>query len=134
MSRASEKRILDEVNLWMPRLGIYSWHVNVEFLDKGSRGTVAEVVFAPYSEGYREARLLVYVKAIAERTPRQQTLDIIHELRHLHYERINAKIQQMCGVETIVTKAIEAEIETLCDKDALYFYKLYSRRKKRTEG
>lgn len=135
MAGASQRKIIADVNLWMPRIGLHSWHLNVEFLDKSRRGgAVAEIEFSPIIEGYREAKLKIYMPAFNAQTERQRTLDIIHELRHLHYERILAKLESFCGEDTIVTNAVMAEIETLCDKDALYFYKLYSRRKKRTEG
>lgn len=124
--RVSKKKVLDDVNLWANRLGESNWHILVDFDESANQHFTT---FAEYREGYREARICFSMKLLSDRDRRAQTLDIIHELRHLHYEPLRDKLHSFVGGGTLFS-ALSAEVEKLCDRDALFFYRLFSRRKK----
>lgn len=128
--KVSQKWILATVNSLIPRLGLDKWHVDVEFSAKKS-ANFCMMDLAPVLKGYSQGLLTVYTETFAEYPMAARIKALIHELRHLHYAELDATIFEQVGADSKVAKALDREVEKLCDADAQYFYrKFYTRRRK----
>lgn len=130
-TKLSQKWVLNTINLWAARLNLKEWQIGVSFKDHTPKnGTIVTVLTAPSHEGFRDAEITVYVPALASLSEAKRVKKLIHELRHLHYDQLRNRIDHQVGLAGAVGSKLNAEIELLCERDAEFFYRQYSRKKK----
>lgn len=132
-SKVSQKKVLAEINRWIDWLGLTNWQVEVEFSESAPKTkkerTMAQISCAAVDEGYRSAKMKIYLPNYSIKSDRDRSLTLIHELLHMRFAHLDATMTEYIGVDTVVAKAFDAEIETLCDKMAIREYNLFRRRR-----
>jgi hypothetical protein len=103
------------------------WHIDVTFVSKLKGNTLAQMEWAA---GYQTAEMEISEAQWNTTTPEGKDRAIIHELRHLVYAPASDKLASYCGYETHVWKAVNDEMEKICDSDAGVFMRVYRRRRK----
>ena len=127
--RVSQKRIIDEVNLWMDRMCLsQNWHVDVEFVTRFKESKkIAETIWAA---GYQSGVITFSLLALSTINPRSYGRLVVHELRHLNYAELDDVISKYVGDGSIVHKATDDAIEVMCDRDTTMILRSWRRKKR----
>ncbi len=122
----TKREVTTLVRLWSKRMLLEAWHIEIEILSKLHGSTIGQINWV---DGYKSATLQISEVKWTASSDEFKSHTVVHELRHLFQAPVTEILAKYVGYQTLVWKAVNDELEKVCDTDAKILLQIYRRKR-----